>query len=125
VLRAQQRLVAARRADPEAMWATTEHNLIFPSEVGTSLNQRNRVRSFKKLLAQASIPDMRFHDLRHLAGSLLLAHGATMTEVSEILGHSSVEVTQRIYAHAYADRKRDAVAELGRILRSTDKRRDA
>jgi integrase len=125
VVRAQQRLVAARRADPEAMWATPEHNLVFPSEVGTPLNQRNLVRSFKKLLAQANIPDMRFHDLCHTAGSLLLAHGATMTEVSEILGHSSVEVTQRIYAHAYGERKRDAIAGLGRILRGTDKRCDA
>jgi integrase len=40
-----------------------------------------------------------------------------MTTVSKILGHSSVGVTEKIYAHAYDDDKREAVASVSRRLR--------
>jgi integrase len=47
----------------------------------------------------------------------MLADGAQMTDVSEILGHSSVAVTAKIYAHAYTDNKRKAVASVTAKLR--------
>lgn len=71
------------------------------------------------MLRRAGLPDITFHDLRHTAGSLMLLADARMTEVSEILGHSSVKVTQDIYAHAYPETRRDAVTGLGRLLRRT------
>ncbi len=43
-------------------------------------------------------------DLRHTAGSLRLADGAQITDVSKILGHS------------YAESQRKAVAGVGRLL---------
>jgi integrase len=53
----------------------------------------------------------------HTAGSLMLQAGKTMTTVSKILGHSSVGVTEKIYAHAYDDDKRDAVSSVSQRLR--------
>jgi integrase len=47
----------------------------------------------------------------------MLQAGKTMTVVSKILGHSSVGVTERTYAHAYEDDKRDAVASVTHLLR--------
>ena len=50
---------------------------------------------FKKLLKEASLPDVRFHDLRHDAATVLLAAKVDLKVVSELLGHSSVA----IYTH--------------------------
>ncbi len=41
---------------------------------------------------------VRIHDLRHTFASILINNGATIYEVQRLLGHSSVNVTQR-YAH--------------------------
>jgi integrase len=119
VLSAQWERVQARRHDPAAKWTKVDHNLVFPSLVGTPLNDRNLVRAYKAMLQRAQLPDCTFHDLRHTAGSLMLMAGARYAEVSEVLGHSSVKVTQDIYAHAFPETRREAVAGLGRLLRRT------
>jgi integrase len=48
---------------------------------------------------------------------LMLQAGKTITTVSKILGHSSAGVTEKIYAHAYDD-KRDVVSSVSQRLRS-------
>ena len=116
VLTAQWQTVQTRRHDPDATWTKVDRNLVFPSEVGTPLIARNLVRAYKILLRHADLPDVTFHDLRHTAGSLMLLAGARYAEVSEVLGHSSVAVTQKIYAHAFPETRREAVAGLGRLL---------
>jgi integrase len=119
VLKNQWNQLQARRHDPSFRWVEVDHNLVFPSEVGTPLNERNLVRSYKAMLGRAELPDATFHDLRHTAGSLMLMAGARMTEVSEVLGHSSVKVTQDIYAHAFPETRREAVTGLSRLLQRT------
>ncbi len=49
-------------------------------------------------LKRAEIEDFRFHDVRHTAASLMAKHGAGLHEISDILGHSDIKVTQR-YVH--------------------------
>lgn len=49
-------------------------------------------------LKRAKIEDFRFHDVRHTAASLMAKHGAGLHEISDILGHSDIKVTQR-YVH--------------------------
>jgi integrase len=119
VLTAQWERVQAWRTDPDVTWTTVERNLVFPSQVGTPLSESNLARAYKVLLKRAELPAITFHDLRHTAGSLMLRAGARMTEVSEVLGHSSVKVTQDIYAHAFPETRREAVAGMARLLRRT------
>ena len=53
------------------MWQ--DHGLVFTTELGTPLNRHNLIqRSFKPLLNEAKLPDIRFHDLRHTCATLLL-----------------------------------------------------
>jgi integrase len=61
-----------------------------------------------------ALPGYRFHDLRRTAGALLLAESVAIEVISEILGHSDIRVTKRIYAHLLVDHKRAAMAKLGR-----------
>ena len=108
-------------------------DLVFPSEVGTPLGDNNLRRHFKIALTKAyKLPKdkdewtdahkrtytIRFHDLRHSAGSLMLKAGASIADVKEILGHSSIAVTAAIYLHSYEDTKRDAVAGVAQMLRA-------
>lgn len=50
-------------------------------------------------LVGAPLPIVRFHDLRHLQASLLIAAGVPLAVVSKRLGHSSVQVTSDSYGH--------------------------
>ena len=57
-------------------------------------------------LEQAGIEDFRFHDLRHSCASFLAASGASLPEIGEVLGHKSMQSTNR-YSHLTADRKQE------------------
>ena len=48
---------------------------------------------------RASLPTIRFHDLRHTAATLLLAQGVHTKVVSEMLGHATVSLTLDVYSH--------------------------
>ncbi|MEI8165132.1 MAG: tyrosine-type recombinase/integrase [Chloroflexales bacterium] len=116
VLDEQWECVQTQRHNPGVKWTKVDPGLVFPSQVGTVRSDRNLNRAYKAMLRQAELPDCTFHDLRHTAGSLMLLAGARYAEVSEVLGHSSVKVTQDIYAHAFPETRREAVAGLGRLL---------
>lgn len=57
---------------------------------------------FKKLLKEAGLPDVRFHDLRHNVATILLAAKIDLKVVSELLGHSPVAITPDIYAQMHS-----------------------
>lgn len=76
-----------------------EHGLIFTTSNGTPIHPRNLLRDFKKVLKNAGLPDIRFHDLRHTSASLLLSQGIPVIEVSRRLGHSRASLTLDVYGH--------------------------
>ena len=67
---------------------------------------------FKKLLKEAGLPDVRFHDLRHGAATVLLAAKIDLKAVSELLGHSSVAITADIYGHVLAEQHQEIVRKM-------------
>ena len=73
----------------------------------TGLPFKDIKRSFNTLLKKAKIENFRFHDFRHTAASRMLEYGASIRTVQEILGHSSVAVTER---HTYTNAKSKAKA---------------
>ena len=89
-------------------WAGED--LVFTNEDGKPLESGALYRQFKRALARAGLPAVTFHSLRHSAGSIMLAHEASLIAVSHILGHSSPAVTAKIYAHSFDEGRRQAVA---------------
>ena len=65
-------------------------------------------RSFKTACRKASLKDLRFHDLRHSFASRLVESGVDLITVKELLGHSTVRVTER-YTHPNQEQKKRAV----------------
>ena len=58
----------------------------------------------------------RFHDLRHLSATQMVAQGLDPKTVASRLGHANPSVTLAVYAHAVEARDRDAADGLGRAL---------
>jgi len=74
--------------------------------------------AFEHAVERAGLEDFVFHDLRHTCASWLTMEGRPLKEVSELLGHSSVKMTER-YSHLAPKRLRDAVAVLDRVFSTT------
>jgi len=75
-----------------------------------------RIASIKKSFAsacrQADIEDFTPHDLRHTCAAWLVSSGkVTLPEVRDLLGHSTIRMTER-YAHLAPERVRAAVEVL-------------
>ena len=77
-----------------------DHDLVFPSSVGTPLSHRNVMRSFKVLLKRAGLPSsISLYDLRHTCATLLLSRKVHPKYVQELLGHASITQTLDAYSH--------------------------
>lgn len=86
------------RMKKASLWQ--DHGLIFPSNVGTPLSQRNLTRAFKATLKRAGLPDtFRLYDLRHTCATLLLSRNVHPKYVQELLGHASIALTLDTYSH--------------------------
>ena len=83
---------------------------LFHTEEGTFLRNTNFTRRvFIPALKAAEVKKIRIHDLRHTAASIAISAGATPNMVKEMLGHSDVQLTMRVYAHIFeADREKVA-----------------
>ena len=79
---------------------------------GTQIDQSNLRKLFNRLLTDARLRRVRFHDLRHSFASLLLQQGESLTYVKEQMGHSSINVTVDIYGHLVPGGNRQAVDKL-------------
>jgi integrase len=93
-----------------------ENDFVFPS-TKTKEPITDVFQSFKRACREASIKDLRFHDLRHTAATLMITGGIDLVTVSQILGHSDIKMTMR-YAHPTPENKRRAVDVLALIFGS-------
>jgi integrase len=73
-------------------------------------------RHWKPQLRRASLPDLRFHDLRHTCATLLLTKGVHPKIVSEMLGHSSIAITLDTYSHVIPGLGEVAASAMEKVL---------
>lgn len=80
------------------------------------INENGIKSGFAKAKHAAGFTDVRFHDLRHSCATIMLAHGASLHVVRDVLGHSSIKTTER-YAHTMVKPQRAALAKLSVLHR--------
>lgn len=72
-------------------------DLVFPSSNDSS-KPIDITKAWRTVPVRAKISDFKFHDLRHSAASYLAMSGATPNEISEVLGHRTLQMVKR-YSH--------------------------
>ena len=88
-----------------------DNNYVFLNSTGTPYKRQDSLnRAFKLATKKAGIEELRFHDLRHTAGTRMNEVTGNIVAVNKILGHSSLQMTMR-YAHP-EDSLKEAVESL-------------
>ncbi len=93
-----------------------DQGLVFPSSIGTPIDRSNMRWLFKALLKDAGLPDIRFHDLRHTAASLMLNNGIPLIVVSRRLGHAQPSITLDVYGHLIPGKQQEAASLMDDLL---------
>jgi integrase len=106
------RSTAGTALDPSNVWAylskATQH-------AGAEYDDAAR----KKIKSGTGLGHWHPHELRHSAASLLLAQGVPLKVVSEMLGHSGINVTANVYVHVMAPARDEAAEAMDRALGGT------
>jgi integrase len=94
-----------------------EHGLVFPTTFGTPQRNTNAWLGFKRLLKRAGLPtDFTFHNQRSTAASVAIADGASLWEVSRMLGHKDIRTTANQYGHLFPETQREMAERMGRLI---------
>jgi len=82
---------------------------VFCTRKGTRLSYPDN--SFRLAVQRSGLSDFCFHDLRHTFASWLVSEGVELIKVRDLLGHTSIRMTER-YAHLAPFRLHEAVGAL-------------
>ena len=74
------------------------------------------VNLHKKILKDAGLEHLRFHDLRHTFATTALQNGVDVKTVSSMLGHFDAGFTLRTYTHATRQKQDEAAAAMGSFM---------
>lgn len=107
-LEEQDRSLGIRRLRPEGF--------VFTSHLGTPLHPNSLMAEYERVVKDAGVPRIRFHDLRHTSATLLLSSGVHPRVVQERLGHSDISMTLGRYSHVLEDVQQSAADALGRAF---------
>ncbi|HET9691730.1 MAG TPA: site-specific integrase [Acidimicrobiales bacterium] len=92
--------------------------LVFTNTGGRGLSYPNwRSRVWQPATAAAGLPGLRYHDLRSIAASALVAAGVDLRTAMHRLGHSTPAMTLAVYARVADDRDRAAAEAVSARLR--------
>ena len=102
---------------PDCLLASLEHHRA-ENDVFVLSGKRKPVECrtlqyrFARILNNANLPSVHFHSLRHAFATNCIGLGFDVKTLSEILGHSSVEITLNRYVHSSIERKRACMSLL-------------
>ena len=90
---------------------------LFPSPLtGEMYHPDSVVNLHKKILKDAGLEHLRFHDLRHTFATTALQNGVDVKTVSSMLGHFDAGFTLRTYTHATRQKQDEAAATMGNFM---------
>ena len=90
---------------------------VFTTGDGRPVHPHAVYEAFRRIVANAGVPTIRFHDLRHTHGSLLIQDGIHVKVVSERLGHANIAFTMQTYQHLLPGMQADAATATERLAK--------
>ena len=109
---------AYQAAEFAAVGIDNEEQWVFTDGDGEPVHPHAVYEAFRRIVHNAGVPTIRFHDLRHTHGSLLIKEGVPVKVVSERLGHANIAFTMQTYQHVLPGMQADA-ARTDRTARPT------
>jgi len=88
---------AEERMRAGARWQ--DHDLVFPTSVGTPYDRWGMRRRFLAITRRAGLGDWQPKELRHSFVSLLSAARVPIEEIADLVGHRNARITAEIYRH--------------------------
>lgn len=101
-----------------------ENNLVFCNRTGGYVQPGYVRLRFHELLVKVGLPDIRFHDLRHRAATILLTMGIHPKVVQELLGHSSIAITMNVYSHLLPSMQENAMGMVNDVFENGKSKND-
>jgi integrase len=92
------------------LWVET--GLVFTNDIGSPLDGDTVYQVYKRFLSDNGLSDIRLHDLRHTAATLMLQNGIGIKTVQETLGHHSSAFTLDVYGHVTDKMNRDSADKM-------------
>lgn len=89
-----------------------DDNFIFTNQRGEWVHIHNFIRYFKRFIADHKLKPITPHGLRHTHASLLFSAGVEPKNISDRLGHSTVQITLDLYTHITEEQRTDTVDKL-------------
>lgn len=89
-----------------------DENFIFTNQRGYWVHIHNFIRYFKRFIADHKLKPITPHGLRHTHASLLFSAGVEPKNISDRLGHSTVQITLDLYTHITEEQRTDTVDKL-------------
>ena len=114
-LRRHNTVQLAEREAAGSLWEQ-EHDLVFAQINGRTVDKRSDWESWKALLRRAGVREVRLHDGRHTAATLLLSEGVHPRVVMELLGHAQMGTTTDTYSHVMPALAKEAAERMGAAL---------
>jgi len=93
-----------------------DFDLVISTATGNPVSHRNLSRTWYRLLDEADVKPIRFHDLRHTHATLMLKQGVHPKIVQERLGHSNIRITLDTYSHVLPGLQEQAAQQFGENL---------
>lgn len=89
----------------------------------TGTEKYSEPRTFRKkytnFMKKIEINPLKFHSLRHTFASMNIENGADIKTISQILGHSDIDTTLKVYTHSSEKQKLKAIQRFENLLKET------
>lgn len=89
-----------------------DNNFIFTNQRGDWVQIHNFIPYFKRFVTDHKLKPITPHGLRHTHASLLFSAGVEPKNISDRLGHSTVQITLDLYTHITEEQRTDTVEKL-------------
>ena len=112
--RAHRRFQAEERLAAGSEWV--DNDLVVATRTGTPVSPGNFDQTLERLVANAGVPRLTSHGLRHTAATHMVRHADDIGEIraaADLLGHSP-DILMRTYAHALPESVRTVTDKIGR-----------